>query len=164
MKVETIAPGKYSAGFFRNNLTSFEKTLQNHGRQSIIRLLNLGHCFVPGCKNSIPSTSELDHLIPISRGGENVIENTFPLCKVHNSSKGKKDLIEWWMASGYPVEAFTKDAITHYARLSYAHLNKSGTLDDPAPKYLLDFVDALASKLRSESHRLAFFAIGENQN
>lgn len=37
----------------------------------------------------------LDHIIPKKRGGKNTGDNLIYACKTCNSSKGKKDLMEW---------------------------------------------------------------------
>jgi hypothetical protein len=36
-----------------------------------------------------------DHVIPLSRGGDNTIDNIVPACRLCNSSKGAKTLDEW---------------------------------------------------------------------
>lgn len=41
-----------------------------------------------------PAT-ELDHVIPLSRGGENTIDNLLPSCESCNASKGNKPLFTW---------------------------------------------------------------------
>jgi 5-methylcytosine-specific restriction endonuclease McrA len=38
---------------------------------------------------------ELDHIVPISRGGKHAIENIVPACRSCNSSKGSKSLLKW---------------------------------------------------------------------
>lgn len=157
--IEKTSPGKYSAGFFRNKQPSFLKTIQNHGRQSIMRLISLGHCYVPDCSDPLPPTSELDHLIPISKGGQNIIENVFPLCPRHNSSKGKKDLIEWWLVNNFDIARFEHDALMHYSRLKYQQCLSDESLNGAAPNYLIAFVEALSQFLPSQSHRLAFLSI-----
>jgi hypothetical protein len=37
-----------------------------------------------------------DHLIPVSRGGPNIISNQVVACKACNSSKGNRDIFEWY--------------------------------------------------------------------
>lgn len=48
-------------------------------------------CFRCGSNSNI----SLDHVIPLSRGGNHSIGNLMPLCQPCNSSKGKKLLVEW---------------------------------------------------------------------
>ncbi len=42
-----------------------------------------------------PKRLTLDHVVPLSKGGSNAIENCVPACKTCNSSKGAKDLKAW---------------------------------------------------------------------
>jgi hypothetical protein len=43
-------------------------------------------CKVCGCTRDLT----VDHIVPLSRGGENSLENMQILCRKHNSSKGAK--------------------------------------------------------------------------
>ena len=56
-------------------------------------LLNLysSSCYVCGSKSDI----EVDHIIPISRGGTHSEGNLQPLCRSCNASKGAKTMSEW---------------------------------------------------------------------
>lgn len=54
---------------------------------------------------------ELDHIVPISRGGENTIENTRILCKACNSKKSDRDDVQqksWWSPKFFPAGAVRK--------------------------------------------------------
>lgn len=44
------------------------------------------------CQNSFDT---IDHVIPLTRGGDNMITNLVPCCRSCNSSKGTKLLAEW---------------------------------------------------------------------
>ena len=48
-------------------------------------------CFYCGSSNQIT----IDHILPVSKGGEHRIGNLVPACKSCNSSKGNKFLVEW---------------------------------------------------------------------
>lgn len=39
---------------------------------------------------------ERDHVIPLSKGGRNIIGNILPACKSCNRSKGAKDMVSWY--------------------------------------------------------------------
>jgi len=52
---------------------------------------NAGKCIYCGISGKLT----LDHILPISRGGPDIIENTVMVCKSCNSSKGAKRLYEW---------------------------------------------------------------------
>lgn len=53
------------------------------------------HCLYCG-ERGVPL--ELDHILPLSRGGSNHFLNLMPACKSCNASKGAKTYVEW-MAS-----------------------------------------------------------------
>lgn len=44
------------------------------------------------CQNSFDT---IDHVIPLTRGGDNMLNNLVPCCRSCNSSKGTKTLAEW---------------------------------------------------------------------
>lgn len=47
------------------------------------------------CANCGHESTNLDHIVPIARGGRHSVGNLQPLCKPCNSSKGSKFLVEW---------------------------------------------------------------------
>jgi 5-methylcytosine-specific restriction endonuclease McrA len=48
-----------------------------------------------GCGTALNGIFEVDHIIPLSRGGNNFVGNIQLLCKSCNASKGAKLMIEW---------------------------------------------------------------------
>jgi 5-methylcytosine-specific restriction endonuclease McrA len=48
-------------------------------------------CVVCGSSEKI----EVDHILPLSRGGAHSINNLQPLCRFCNASKGSKTMEEW---------------------------------------------------------------------
>jgi 5-methylcytosine-specific restriction endonuclease McrA len=51
-----------------------------------------GRCAYCGCNLDRPT---IDHVVPLSRGGEHCRDNVVPACGHCNSSKGAKTLTEW---------------------------------------------------------------------
>ena len=49
-------------------------------------------------------TRSLDHIIPISKGGEHEIWNVVPMYRPYNSSKQDKDLLEWYKEQDFYSE------------------------------------------------------------
>lgn len=52
-----------------------------------LKALNCAYCQAP--------SEQIDHVIPLARGGSHSIGNLAPACKKCNQSKGSKLLIEW---------------------------------------------------------------------
>ncbi|MET9425626.1 HNH endonuclease [Streptomyces sp. NPDC006540] len=48
-----------------------------------------------GCAYCPERATHLDHVIPLSKGGEDVESNMVPACQRCNLSKGAKTLAEW---------------------------------------------------------------------
>jgi len=89
------------------------------------------------CDTPIAPHSTGDHLIPKAAGGSDNAANHLAMCRSHNSSKGAKDLIQWWTDSA-PLSALDRDILCTYSRLRYQLCRDQGTLDDPAPPFLAD--------------------------
>jgi 5-methylcytosine-specific restriction endonuclease McrA len=53
-----------------------------------------GRCWVPGCGKEF---EEIDHVIPLSKGGTNWPSNLRPICKACNASKGAMTYGEWML-------------------------------------------------------------------
>ena len=72
-----------------------------------------------------------DHLVPLSKGGEDTISNQVPACKSCNSSKGSRDVIEWFGERDKPMPRIVWGK---YLKLLYETKQEDGTLDDPLPE------------------------------
>jgi hypothetical protein len=68
----------------------------------------------------------LDHIFPQKYGGEDNAENLIFACKTCNSSKGKKDLMEWMMFRGKFLPLMI---IRRYIKLTYTYCHSNGLLD-----------------------------------
>jgi len=69
----------------------------SHDWEEFVELCTILDFRCQGCGRQFASASELteDHVIPLSRGGNDDIENIQPLCKSCNSSKGVRTMDEW---------------------------------------------------------------------
>jgi hypothetical protein len=66
-----------------------------------------------------------DHLIPVSKGGPNIISNQVVACRSCNSSKGGKDIFEWYSGRHEEIPALVK---SKYLKLVYDFHEAMGTL------------------------------------
>lgn len=68
----------------------------------------------------------LDHIFPQKYGGQDNAENLIFACRTCNSSKGKKDLMEWM---AYRGEFLPLMIIRRYLKLSFKYCYENGLLD-----------------------------------
>ena len=68
----------------------------------------------------------LDHIFPQKYGGQDNAENLIFACRSCNSSKGKKDLIEWMNFRGQFLPLMI---IRRYLKLTFNYCNDFGLLD-----------------------------------
>lgn len=68
----------------------------------------------------------LDHIFPKRYGGEDCAENLLFACRSCNSSKGKKDLMEWMEYRGQFLPLMI---IRRYLKLTFNYCNKNNLLD-----------------------------------
>lgn len=57
----------------------------------------------------------MDHVAPVSQGGETTVGNIIPACRSCNSSKGAKDMIEWYTVQPF-YDKDRLEAILKYLR------------------------------------------------
>jgi len=73
-----------------------------------------------------PEKLALDHIFPQKFGGQDDAENLVFACRICNSSKGKKDLMEWMNFRGQFLPLMI---IRRYLKLTYNYCNKYGLLE-----------------------------------
>lgn len=155
LRVPLPKDGKpYAPGFFLRQKNGFISGIGRESRQGILRLIYARRCVAHGCETIIPENSAGDHLIPVALGGRNYVANFVPLCRPHNSSKGKKDLLEWWVVRQWPAVGLPLELWCHYCRLNWQLLSHE-TLSSDAPLYLVAFLEAAKNLLPSDGHRKA---------
>ena len=119
--------------------------ITNSNRKGVMRLIRRPDCL--SCENKLSDGSTGDHIIAVAAGGPAGVENYIPLCGRCNSSKGTRDLLAWWRLRGRPVSLLPPDALCAYARLSFAHHQRLGTLNSPAAAALVQAVEELTRAL-----------------
>lgn len=70
----------------------------------------------------------LDHIFPKTLGGKDDAENLIFACRSCNSSKGKKDLMEWMALRGRFLPLMI---IGRYLKLTFNYCNEMGFIDKP---------------------------------
>lgn len=68
----------------------------------------------------------LDHIFPKKLGGQDDAENLIFACRTCNSSKGKKDLMEWMSLRGQFLPLMI---IRRYLKLTFNYCSEKGLLD-----------------------------------
>lgn len=68
----------------------------------------------------------LDHIFPKKFGGQDQAENLIVACRICNSSKGKKDLMEWMTSRGQFLPLMV---IRRYLKLTFNYCNQFELLD-----------------------------------
>ena len=69
----------------------------------------------------------LDHIFPQKYGGKDDAENLIFACRICNSSKGKKDLMEWMNFRGQFLPLMI---IRRYLKLTFSYCNNNNLLDN----------------------------------
>lgn len=73
-----------------------------------------------------------DHLIPRNKGGPDTISNHVPACVSCNSSKGDRDVVEWFRSRNGPE--IPRMVWGKYLKLQYERWQAEGRLDRPLLK------------------------------
>ena len=144
-RIVTSKP-KYYPGLslLKKGFESALKSLKSESRKTVLRLARLGKCISCGAK---VGEGAGDHIIPVSKGGPQSAENFMPLCRKCNSSKGNKDLLEWWIGQGRNIKDLNQDALTIYLRLRYRLRHKIQAPIEPLRKAIEQAKETLPNEL-----------------
>ena len=112
-----------------------------------LRLTRMLNCYSCGAEVSLGGQG--DHIIPRVKGGLHDVSNFAPMCSKCNSKKGAKDLMEWWLETGRPLQALHEDFIVAYCRVQYRYLSNRGILESPVPSDLIRLLDSFGESLPS---------------
>lgn len=74
----------------------------------------------------------MDHLVPKHYGGSDSSDNIIWVCQICNSSKGSRDLLEWYSLSKLLPPLFL---LRRYLKLAFEWCRVNGFLDTPLDKY-----------------------------
>lgn len=155
----TMRNGKlYGPGLFYKQVEPVLKGLKNLGsRRTTLNHLNDPRCVVCGDAVSTLQGRKFDHIIPTSAGGPDDMANMMVLCKTHNSSKGKKDLLDWWMSKGWRAADLQRSILCLYARLMWAYHGRILPGVDIAPDYMRAFIEERSKALFPKEHIVAMY-------
>ena len=124
-------------------------------RRGALKLARVDECF--SCGKPLSPDSEGDHIVPVGRGGSHGIDNYLPACGPCNSSKGQRDLLEWWRGKNRRAVELPANAITAYCRQMFARLRTERLLVKEAPEAVRATVGELYDLLPSDEHRSAWW-------
>lgn len=155
----TMKGGKlYGPGLFYKCIQQVLKGLKNLGsRKTMLSHLSDPKCIVCG---EVPDTLRgkmFDHMIPKALGGPDDMSNMVVLCKIHNSSKGKKDLLEWWMSKKWRAIDLPRNILCLYARLMWAYHGRVLPGVKLAPDYMRAFIEERSKALFPKEHIVAMY-------
>lgn len=118
--------GKENYGMIMSNwkkLKSGEIHWSTSVREWLLEHENPNFCIYCGVEEKLTT----EHILPTSRGGENIADNVVRVCKSCNSSKGSKRLYEWRTLDA--KDKHNRIAEGKYLKYLYSLHEKHGTLD-----------------------------------
>jgi hypothetical protein len=124
-------------------------------RRVALRLAREQNCVA--CGAGISENSDGDHIVAVSRGGPPGAENYIPMCGPCNSSKGTRDLLDWWRSKGKPASGLPADVLTAYCRLVLPRLAHERACNKPAPDAVTSVLGELAGSLPTLEHKGALW-------
>jgi hypothetical protein len=156
MHPERLPDGPYAPSYFTKRYPEIVAGLANDTLKTVLH--HIGHARCACCATSIDvsKVDRADHIIANHWGGKNVHWNLLLLCRSCNSSKGTRDLLEWWMYKSYPVMQMPRAVLCLYTRAHWQHFGVQVHLE-PLPAWMEAFLVARAAALPSEAHRQALY-------
>lgn len=140
----------YHHNYFYNHVIDFLNGLDNDTRSTVLKHIKTAKCVACASEVDI-SRSDLDHIIAKSKGGPQDLTNSILLCRRCNSSKGVKDLLEWWQFKEFKVEDLPRNILVLYCRIHWMTLSEE-SLRNAAPPYVISFLHARAARLFTQDH------------
>lgn len=111
---------------FFNKFKTGKQRISDLYNQNKIKLKAGDYCFYCGAEISKENLTA-DHVFPRIKGGTNDMDNIIFVCKSCNSSKGKKDLLEWFLLNR---EQFPSPFVLgHYLRQIYLYAIEHGLME-----------------------------------
>ena len=142
--------GPYAPRYFYNKAQGFLHGLANVSRTTVFKHLNERACFGCGAAIDLAHTTG-DRLIPVADGGPESPQNTGLLCRRCNSSKGKKDLLQWWEDTERDPLALDRRVLCLYTRILWQHQSPAW-LSAPCDSWAQGFLTARMASLPSWIH------------
>jgi 5-methylcytosine-specific restriction endonuclease McrA len=147
---------RYSAGYFYkwSTIRGLLRGLHNATRQTSFKHLATEQCWACGTPVSLSQTRG-DHILALAHGGTDTLQNTLLLCRPCNSSKGTKDLLQWWLDKERAIPSLPRSVLCLYARALWQHHTPTRLRQVEAPPALRDFLIGRLAVLPSDEHRVA---------
>lgn len=130
----------YGPKFYRDKFEYHKKWIESDPGRSNTRLRNLGTCCY--CNTILTNENRTEEHIVGKR--LDVVQFMMACCDICNSSKGKKDLIEWWCDfKGYDILKMKQDVLSIYVRGKYRLLKLDNNLEEQMPKIFMNVIEHL---------------------
>lgn len=145
-EIQQRSQNKYTIGLLVKLQKNTTKWIMTEPKRSIIRLRKLNLCAYCG-RELFDKNGNGDHIVGKELDGalwqvpccHTVIGNC-------NSSKGKKDLLDWWKKKGRDIDGVKTDVLSIYVRAKWKLLEKNNLLYSKSSESHYYFVKQLWSK------------------
>lgn len=150
--IQSVSKNKYNkSGLFDNSLINTAKWIETDPARTIIRLWRKSeNCAYCGKRIIRTKETEGDHIV--GRMNLNGASWQVPCCHSVEgncqSSKGNRDLLEWWFKKDRRINLLQKDVFSVYIRGKYKVLKNSDRLNDTASKAHHFYLEYLWSQIK----------------